>query len=73
MANDGEWDVHFWADLIRAWSEMKLDEDEYRKVLYWIEKTELYPKCNREITDVLYALVKDGGVAYALNVLPASQ
>ena len=70
LANDGEWDVHFWADLIRAWSEMKLDEDEYRKVLYWIGKTELYPKCNREITDVLYALVKDGGVAYALNVLP---
>ena len=44
LANDGEWDVHFWADLIRAWSEMKLDEDEYRKVLYWIGKTELYPE-----------------------------
>ena len=70
LAKDGEWDVHFWADLIRAWSEMELDEDEYRKVLYWIGKTELHPKYSREIANALYALVKDGGPPYALNLLP---
>ena len=70
MAKEGEWDVHFWADLIRAWSEMKLDEDEYRKVLHWLGKAELYPKHNREIASTLHELVKDGGTPYALNLLP---
>ena len=28
----------------------------HRKVLYWIGKTELMPKYNREIANVLYAL-----------------
>ena len=69
LAKGGEWDVHFWADLIHAWSEMKLDEDEYRKVLYWLGKVELYPKHNREIASTLHALVKDGGTSYALNLL----
>ena len=49
---------------------MELDEDKHRKVLYWIGKTELLPKYNREIANVLYALVKDGGPPYALNLLP---
>ena len=70
LAKDGKWDVHFWSDLIGAWSEMELDEDKHRKVLYWIGKTELLPKYNREIANVLYALVKDGGPPYALNLLP---
>ena len=70
LAEDGEWDVHFWSDLIGTWSEMELDEDKHRKVLHWLGKAELYPKHNREIADVLYALVKDGGVSYALNLLP---
>ena len=70
LAKGGEWDVHFWADLIRAWSEMELDEDEYRKVLRWLDKAELYPKHNREIASTLHELVKDGGIPYALNLLP---
>ncbi len=70
LAKSGKWDIHFWSDLIGAWSEMELDEDKHRKVLYWIGKTELHPKYNREIANVLYALVKDGGTSYALNLLP---
>ena len=49
---------------------MELDEDKHRKVLYWIGKTELHPKYNREIANVLYALVKDRGTSYALDLLP---
>ena len=70
LAEDGEWDVHFWADLIRVWSEIWLDEDKYRKVLHWLGKVELHRKYSREIANKLYSLVKDGGVSYALNVLP---
>ena len=70
FTENGKWDVHFWSDLIRTWSEMELDEDMYRKVLYWIGKTELHPKYNREIASALYALVENGGTSYALNLLP---
>lgn len=70
LAENGEWDVHFWSDLIGTWSGMALDEDKYRKVLHRLGKAELYPEHNREIADVLYALVKDDGVSYTLNLLP---
>ena len=70
FAENEKWDIHFWSDLIRAWSEMELDEDMYRKVLYWIGKTELDPKYNLEIANALYALVENGGTSYALNLLP---
>ena len=65
-----EWGADLWSALIRAWSTMELSEDEYRRVLYWLNKTELYPKHNREIAEALYALVKPGGPSYALNLLP---
>ena len=70
LAESGEWGVHFWSNLIGAWSEMALDEDQYRKVLHRIGKAELHPEHNRAIAGVLYALVKDDGVSYALNLLP---
>ena len=70
FAENGKWDVHFWSDLIRTWSEMELGEDKYGKVLYWIGKTELDPKYNREIANALYPLVENGGTSYALNLLP---
>lgn len=65
-----EWDVYLWSALIYAWSTMELSEGQYRKVLYWLGKTELHPKHNREIAKALYALVKPNGPSYALNLLP---
>lgn len=65
-----QWDIYLWSALIDAWSTMELDQDRYRKVFHWLDRTELYPKHHREIARVLYALVKDGGRSYALNLLP---
>ena len=65
-----EWDVYLWSALIYAWSTMELNEDKYRKVLYWLGKTELYPKHNREIAKVLYTLVRHDGPSYASDLLP---
>ena len=64
-----EWDVYLWSALIYAWSTMELSEDKYRKVFYWLGKTELHPKHNREIAKVLQALVKSDSRSYALNLL----
>ena len=65
-----EWEVYLWSALIYAWSTMELNEDKYRKVLYWLGKTELYPKHNREIAKVLYTLVRHDGPSYASDLLP---
>ena len=65
-----EWDVYLWSVLIYAWSTMELNEDKYRKVLYWLGKTELHPRHNREIAKVLYKLLREGDSSYVLNLLP---
>ena len=70
LAETGEWDVDLWTVLIRSWSEMALDEDKHRKVLHWLGKTDLYPEHHGTIANALYALVKNGGTSYALNLLP---
>ena len=65
-----KWDADLWSTLIHAWSRMELDENRYSKVLSWLGKTDLYPKHNRGIAEVLYALVKNDGPSYALDLLP---
>ncbi len=65
-----KWDVYLWSVLIDTWSRMNLDEDQHRKVLSWLGKTELQPKHNREIANALYALVRHDGPSCALNLLP---
>ena len=65
-----EWEVYPWSALIHAWSTMELNEDKHRKVLYWLGKTELYTKHNREIAKVLYTLVRHDGPSYASDLLP---
>ncbi len=70
LAEAGEWNVDLWLVLIRSWSEMALDEDKHSKVLRWLGKSTLYPEHHNAVTDALYALVKNGGTSYALNLLP---
>ena len=71
LAKAGEWDVDLWSVLIRSWSKMALNEDKHRKVLHWLSKTNLYSEYNRRlIADTLYALVREGSIDYALNMLP---
>ena len=70
LAETGEWDVDLWSVLIQSWSEIELDEDKHRKVLHWLGKTDLYPEHHGTIANALYALVKNGGTSYALNLLP---
>lgn len=70
LARIEEWEVDLWSALIHAWSRIELEEDQYRKVLCWFSKVELYPKHNREIAKVLYTLVRPDGPSYASDLLP---
>lgn len=69
LARTGEWDGDLWPILIQSWSKIELDEDKHSKALYWLGKTELYPEHSRIIAHSLYALMREGNTAYALNLL----
>ena len=68
LSRTEKWDVYLWSILIDTWSRMELDEAGYSKVLSWLDKTELYPKHNREIAAALYELVRRCGPSYVLNL-----
>ncbi len=70
LAKVGEWDSDIWSGLIRAWSEMELDEGRHGEVLRWLACVELHPENKRSIANALYALVKNDSKPYALNLLP---
>ena len=70
LAEAGKWEDYPWSALFSAWSAMELSEDEYRKVLPWLGRTELCPEHARKIAEVLISLVISGGKPYALNLLP---
>ena len=71
VAESGHWDADLWPSLMRAWSR-ELDASKHRKVLDRLGKAELYPKHVGSVTAVLYALVRDGGLPYAADLLPAA-
>ena len=68
LAKRSAWETDLWAVLIRAWTK-ELTEDKHRDVLHRLNRTELYEKHAYWIVDVLYALVRNGGVPYAPNLL----
>ena len=68
LARLGEWDTDLWAVLIRAWTG-EMTEDEHRNVLCRLNRTELHHKYAYWVADLLYGLVRDGGVPYAPNLL----
>ena len=70
LAKDKKWDERIWSFLIRAWSEIELNEAQCRRVLQWLDEPELYLKHSSDIADALYELVKDTNKPYILNLFP---
>ena len=72
LAEAGKWDAYPWPALMGAWSALELNEDEYRSVLSWLGRSELYSSFARHMVEVLLSLVLDGGRPYAERLLPAA-
>ena len=70
LAANGNWDAYFWQALINTWSSMELDMDQHSLVFGWLERTELFSNHSLEIAYALYALVKNDGPSYAIDMLP---
>ena len=58
MANLGRPDADLWPRLFRAWSTADLGQDNIRQVLAHLSDDKLYRHHVRELTDVIYELVK---------------
>ena len=64
------WEADLWAVLIRAWSRAELDNNQSRAVLNLLENANLYQEHGCDVAHMLYALVENGGMPWALELLP---
>ena len=68
LAESGDWDADLWRPLMRAWSR-ELDAYRHRQALGRLRNAKLYSRHPRSVADTLCALVKDGGLPYAAELL----
>ena len=64
----GAWDADLWQPLLQAWSR-ELGVKRHAKVLGRLSKAKLYSRHPRSVADTILALVKDGGLPYATELL----
>ena len=70
LASRENWEASLWAALLRAWSRTELDENQSRAVLNLLENSNLYKEHGCDVAHMLYALVENGGMPCALELLP---
>lgn len=70
LASRENWEADLWAVLIRAWSRAELDNNQSRTVLNLLENANLYQEHGCYVAHMLYALVENGGMPWALELLP---
>lgn len=63
------WSSDIWPAVIRGVQEADLKVDDWRAVLEVVSTSQLLAAHARDIANLLYALVRDGGKPYALDVL----
>ena len=71
LTESGDWDSDLWTTLLRSWSG-ELDGDTHRQVLARLGDAQLQRCQLQAIAEMLLALVKDGGLAYASELLEES-
>ena len=72
LIGEKQWDVDLWSGLIRAWSNIDLDEIGYRRVLEHVARVELHVRHAREITLILNAVVRDRDAKSTHRLLPSA-
>ena len=72
LIGEKQWDGDLWSGLIRAWSNIDLDEIGYRRVLEHVAHIELHVRHAREITLILNAVVRDRDAKSTHRLLPSA-
>ncbi len=69
LAERSLWSSDLWPAVIRGWQESELTVDDWRTVLAIVAKSELHPAHPYDVANMLYAIVRDGGKPFALDLL----
>ena len=72
LTGEKQWDVDLWSGLIRAWSNIELDENGYRRVLEHVAHVELHLRHAREVTVILNAVVRNRDAQTTHHLLPSA-
>ena len=69
LAAREDWNTDLWHALIQVWAE-EIGENRSSEVFHRLQNSNLYQKHSRGVANILCALVKDGGIPCALELLP---
>lgn len=69
LAERSLWSSDLWSAVIRGWQEADLMVDDWRMVLATTAKPELHAAHAYDVGNLLYAIVRDGGKPFALDLL----
>lgn len=69
LSESALWDSDLWSSILRGLQEAELALDDWKLALNRIARHELHVRYAREITDLLRALVRDGGKPFTLELL----
>ena len=69
LAGKEEWDTDIWLELLNAWSETDVNENQHGEVLGLLGRAELYDKNALPVAIVLFALVKNDNKPCPPNLL----
>ena len=72
LIGEKQWDVDLWSGLIRAWPNIDLDENGYRRVLKHVAHVELHLGHPRDVTVILNAVVRDRDAKSTHRLLPSA-
>ena len=59
LSEKENWSSDIWGALISAWSDWLIEKEKAEVILCWLERDELQGTCNRAISDLVHALVKN--------------
>lgn len=69
LAERSLWSSDLWPAIIRGWQEAELSVGDWRVVLATAAKPELHAAHAYDVANLLYAIVRDGGKPFALDLL----
>ena len=69
LAEKEEWDTDIWLEVLNAWSETGVNQNQYGEVLRLLDRTELYDKNALPVAIVLFVLLKNDSKPCPPNLL----
>ncbi len=67
------WSNPVWKDIISGWSNADLQPEQHRQILTWFSKSGVYSHHAGAVAESLHAMVRNGGKAYAPDLIDEAE